>query len=68
MAALGQNGTTGGAGGPVVTATSSSQVLDYLDTVGPLVIQVSGRIAITVDGSVDIVRGADYVTGANKPS
>ena len=45
--ALGQNGTTGGVGGPVVTATTTDQLLDYIDTVGPLVIQVSGRIAIT---------------------
>jgi pectate lyase len=44
--ALGLNGTTGGAGGPVVTATTTEQLLRYIDTVGPLVIQVSGRIAI----------------------
>jgi len=45
--ALGQNGTTGGAGGQVVTATTTDQLLEYIDTVGPLIIQVSGRIAIT---------------------
>jgi len=45
--ALGQNGTTGGVGGQTVTATTTDQLLDYIDTVGPLVIQVSGRIAIT---------------------
>ncbi|WP_243867476.1 pectate lyase family protein [Actinophytocola oryzae] len=45
--ALGQNGTTGGVGGRTVTATTTDQLLDYIDTVGPLVIQVSGRIAIT---------------------
>jgi pectate lyase len=44
---LGQNGTTGGAGGQVVTASATDQLLEYIDTVGPLVIQVSGRIAIT---------------------
>lgn len=45
--ALGQNGTTGGVGGTVVTASTTDQLLEYIDTVGPLVIQVSGRIAIT---------------------
>jgi pectate lyase len=44
---LGQNGTTGGAGGPTVTAATTDQLLDYIDTVGPLIIHVSGRIAIT---------------------
>ncbi|GIG92945.1 pectate lyase family protein [Plantactinospora endophytica] len=45
--ALGQNGTTGGAGGPVVTATNSNDFLDYIDTVGPLVIRVQGTIQIS---------------------
>ncbi|MEH1099741.1 pectate lyase family protein [Micromonospora sp. CPCC 205561] len=45
--ALGQNGTTGGAGGPTVTATNAADLLEHIDTVGPLVIQVTGRIAIT---------------------
>lgn len=45
--ALGQNGTTGGAGGRVVTATTSEQFLDYIDTVGALIIQVSGTITIS---------------------
>jgi pectate lyase len=45
--ALGQNGTTGGAGGPVVTATTSEAFLDYIETVGPLVIRVQGTINIT---------------------
>ncbi|MEW2377954.1 hypothetical protein AB0883_17870 [Micromonospora sp. NPDC047812] len=45
--ALGQNGTTGGAGGPTVTATNAADFLEHIDTVGPLVIQVTGRIAIT---------------------
>jgi len=45
--ALGQNGTTGGTGGRVVTASTSQQLLDYIDSTERLVIQVSGRIAIT---------------------
>ncbi|WP_238434061.1 pectate lyase family protein [Micromonospora tarensis] len=47
VAVLGQNGTTGGAGGPVVTATNAADFLDYIDTIGPMVIQVSGVIRIS---------------------
>ncbi|WP_033343924.1 pectate lyase family protein [Catenuloplanes japonicus] len=46
FASLG-TGTTGGAGGPTVTATTADQFLGYIDTVGPLVIQVNGLIQIT---------------------
>ncbi|WP_327699171.1 pectate lyase family protein [Streptomyces sp. NBC_00459] len=42
--AMGNNGTTGGAGGPTVTATTAEQFLEYIDTVGPLVIHVQGSI------------------------
>lgn len=45
--ASGLGGTTGGAGGRVVTATTAEQFLDYIDTVGALVIQVSGTITIS---------------------
>ncbi|MEV0614337.1 right-handed parallel beta-helix repeat-containing protein [Nonomuraea sp. NPDC050404] len=45
--ALGQNGTTGGAGGRTVTATNAEQFLEYIDSLEPLIIQVSGRIEIT---------------------
>ncbi|MGW1668030.1 pectate lyase family protein [Streptomyces sp. NPDC002324] len=45
--ALGQNGTTGGVGGPTVTATTTEQFLRYIDTVGPLVIRVQGTVDIT---------------------
>ncbi|MBT2419320.1 pectate lyase [Streptomyces sp. ISL-22] len=45
--ALSQNGTTGGAGGPTVTATTTEQFLEYIDTTGPLVIRVQGTIDIT---------------------
>ncbi|MFD9036877.1 polysaccharide lyase family 1 protein [Streptomyces bottropensis] len=47
VGALGQNGTTGGAGGPTVTATTTEQFLRYIDTVGPLVIRVQGTVDIT---------------------
>ncbi|WP_200301042.1 pectate lyase family protein [Streptomyces adelaidensis] len=45
--ALGQNGTTGGAAGATVTATTTEQFLEYIDTTGPLVIRVQGTIDIT---------------------
>ncbi|GIF66776.1 hypothetical protein Ais01nite_48110 [Asanoa ishikariensis] len=45
--ALGLSGTTGGAGGPTVTVDTSTELLEAIDTVGPMTIQVAGRIAIT---------------------
>jgi pectate lyase len=51
--ALGQNGTTGGAGGAVVTATTTAQLLDYIARPEPLVVQVKGTITLptgTTDG------------------
>ncbi|MFG6192549.1 right-handed parallel beta-helix repeat-containing protein [Nonomuraea sp. JJY05] len=45
--ALGQNGTTGGAAGRTVTATNAEQFLEYIDSLEPLVIRVSGTISIT---------------------
>ena len=45
--ALGQNGTTGGVGGPSVTVSTTDALLSAIDTVGPLVIFVSGTIDIT---------------------
>ncbi|HWS34532.1 MAG TPA: pectate lyase [Actinoplanes sp.] len=40
-------GTTGGVAGPTVVVDTTDELLDAIDTVGPLVIQVSGTIAIT---------------------
>ncbi|SDC96780.1 pectate lyase family protein [Glycomyces harbinensis] len=45
--ALGQNGTTGGVGGPTVTVDTTDELLEAIDTVGAVVIQVSGTIDIT---------------------
>jgi pectate lyase len=45
--ALGQNGTTGGAGGPTVVVTSTAALLASIDTIGPLNIHVQGTINIT---------------------
>jgi pectate lyase len=44
--ALGQNGTTGGAGGPVVTVSNATQLLDYIFRTGPYVVQVDGMITV----------------------
>ncbi|MFF8452412.1 polysaccharide lyase family 1 protein [Streptomyces leeuwenhoekii] len=52
VAALGQGGTTGGAGGAVVTATTTARFLDYISRPEPLIVQVSGTITLPV-GSVD---------------
>ncbi|WP_438030036.1 pectate lyase family protein [Sorangium sp. So ce233] len=49
--------TTGGAGGPVVTVTTTEEFLDYIARPGPYVIQVSGTIALptgTTDGMHDV--------------
>ena len=42
--AWGQNGTTGGAGGPTVTVTTAAQFLSEIAASGPRVIRVSGMI------------------------
>jgi pectate lyase len=49
--ALGQNGTTGGAGGPVVTVTTTAQFLDHIARPGPYVIQVAGTITLPTGGN-----------------
>jgi pectate lyase len=45
--ALGLSGTTGGAGGPVVTVTDPDTFLDYCDRNEPYVIQVAGTLRIS---------------------
>jgi pectate lyase len=68
--ALGQNGTTGGAGGPVVTARTAGELLDYISRPGPYIIIVEGMITlpgpmhdVTSDKTI-IGRGANSgVTG-----
>lgn len=44
--ALGQNGTTGGAGGPTVSADTAGEFLAFVAQPGPLVIEVAGMIAL----------------------
>ncbi len=56
VTALGQSGTTGGAGGAVVTATTTAQFLDYIARPEPLVVQVRGTITLPT-GSTDGMHG-----------
>jgi pectate lyase len=44
--ALGQNGTTGGAGGPVVSVSTASEFLDHISRSGPYTIIVEGMITL----------------------
>ncbi|MFI6507798.1 polysaccharide lyase family 1 protein [Streptosporangium sp. NPDC050855] len=67
--ALGQNGTTGGAGGPTVTVTTTAQFLDYISRPGPYVIRVSGRITLPTgsnDGMYNVASDKTIIgVGAN---
>ncbi|GAA3014512.1 polysaccharide lyase family 1 protein [Streptosporangium longisporum] len=45
--ALGQNGTTGGAGGRTVTVTDAASFLEYIDSKETLIIRVAGTIEIS---------------------
>jgi len=44
--ALGQNGTTGGVGGPTVTVTTAAELEDFVGRAGPFIIRVAGRIQV----------------------
>jgi pectate lyase len=44
--AWGQNGTTGGAGGPTVTVTTAAQFLAEIATAGPRIIRVNGMLSL----------------------
>ncbi|MFL6142019.1 MAG: hypothetical protein ACJ72N_09175 [Labedaea sp.] len=51
--ALGQNGTTGGAGGPTVTVTTSAALISEIAAAGPRTIQVQGLITVAA-GMYDV--------------
>ena len=44
--ALGQNGTTGGLGGPTVTVSTAEEFLDFIARPGPYVIRVNGLLPL----------------------
>ncbi|MGN9910792.1 pectate lyase family protein [Phytohabitans sp. LJ34] len=69
--ALGQNGTTGGAGGPTVTVDTASELLTAIAQPGPLNIRVQGMIAlpgpmhdVTSDKTIIGVGASSGITGA----
>jgi len=57
--ALGQNGTTGGAAGPTVTVTNSTDLAHYAGLNTPYTIQVAGRI--TFDDMITVVANKTIV-------
>ncbi|HCT79098.1 MAG TPA: pectate lyase [Micromonosporaceae bacterium] len=57
--ALGQNGTTGGAGGPTVTATTAAQLQTYVGQAGALNILVSGTIQL--GGMITVVANKSII-------
>jgi pectate lyase len=67
--ALGQNGTTGGAGGPTVSITTAAQLEDYAGRAGPYILMISGTISfddmITVVANKSIigVGSTAHITG-----
>lgn len=68
--AWGQNGTTGGAGGPTVTVDTASELLSAIAQAGPLNIRVSGMIAlpgpmhdVTSDKTIVGVGATSGITG-----
>ncbi|MEV4627843.1 family 16 glycoside hydrolase [Micromonospora sp. NPDC049523] len=68
--ALGQNGTTGGAGGPTVTVDTPAELLSAIAQSGPLNIRVSGMIAlpgpmhdVTSDKTIVGVGASSGITG-----
>ena len=62
--ALGQNGTTGGAGGPTVTVSTAADFISFAQRSGPFVIQVSGTI--TLSAMTDVTSDKTIVgLGAN---
>ncbi|MGC4759281.1 family 16 glycoside hydrolase [Micromonospora trifolii] len=68
--ALGQNGTTGGAGGPTVTVDTAAEFLAAIGTTGALNVRVSGVIAlpgpmhdVTSDKTIVGVGASSGITG-----
>ncbi|XVS68023.1 pectate lyase family protein [Actinosynnema sp. CA-299493] len=68
--ALGQNGTTGGAGGPEVTVSTAADLIAAIKATGPRVVRVQGMITlpagmydVTSDKTVVGVGAASGITG-----
>ncbi|HKX30076.1 MAG TPA: fibronectin type III domain-containing protein [Blastocatellia bacterium] len=68
---LGQNGTTGGQGGPTVTVSTAADFLDYISRTGPYIIRVNGMLSlpgpmhdVTSDKTILGVGANSGITGA----
>jgi pectate lyase len=57
--ALGQNGTTGGAGGPTVTVTTGAELAQYAGANTPYIIMVSGQVQVS--GMVTVVANKSII-------
>lgn len=44
--ALGQNGTSGGTGGPTVRVTTAAALISAINSAGPMIVEVSGMISV----------------------
>lgn len=66
--ALGQRGTTGGAGGTVVTATSQAELERYAAAPEPYVVRVRGMIAVEPFGKEIRVSSNKTIIGVGKAS
>jgi pectate lyase len=64
VSALGQPGTTGGAGGEVVTVRTAAELLAYISRQGPYIIQVEGTI--TLPGPMHDVASNKTIIGVGK--
>ncbi|MFE9687408.1 polysaccharide lyase family 1 protein [Streptomyces sp. NPDC006285] len=63
--AWGQNGTTGGAGGPTVTVSTADALIAAIKTTGPRIVHVNGMITLP-DGMYDVTSDKTIVgVGAN---
>ncbi len=51
---LGQNGTTGGAGGQTVVARNASQLADFISRPEPLIVMVEGMLSLPGDRLLDV--------------
>lgn len=61
--ANGQDGTTGGEGGAVITVTNMTQLASAANQTGPLIIQIEGMIPITPKGRHIEVRSDKSIIG-----
>jgi pectate lyase len=66
--ANGQNGTTGGEGGTVVTVTNMDDLIIYCSMTAPYVIQVQGMITLSPKGRFIAVRSNKTIVGITQGS